>query len=53
MKGRILNILRAENGIVSGEAISSLLGISRVSIWKHIHKLSESGYDIRSTPTGY
>jgi BirA family transcriptional regulator, biotin operon repressor / biotin---[acetyl-CoA-carboxylase] ligase len=53
MKGRILNILRAESGIVSGETISSLLGISRVSIWKHIHKLLESGYDIRSTPTGY
>jgi len=53
MKGRILNILRAENGIVSGETISSLLGISRVSVWKHIHKLLEAGYDIRSTPTGY
>ncbi|MDP3286602.1 MAG: HTH domain-containing protein, partial [Desulfobacterales bacterium] len=39
MKGRILSILRAENGIVSGETISSALGISRVSIWKHIHKL--------------
>jgi biotin operon repressor BirA-like protein len=53
MKGRILNILKAESGIVSGEKISSLLGISRVSIWKHIHKLLEAGYDIRSTPTGY
>lgn len=53
MKGRILSILRAGNGIVSGETISSALGISRVSIWKHIHKLQESGYDIRSTPTGY
>ena len=53
MKGRILNILRAESGIVSGETISSVLGISRVSIWKHIHKLLEAGYDIRSAPTGY
>jgi BirA family biotin operon repressor/biotin-[acetyl-CoA-carboxylase] ligase len=53
MKGRILYILRNENGIVSGETISSALGISRVSIWKHIRKLQESGYDIRSTPTGY
>jgi BirA family biotin operon repressor/biotin-[acetyl-CoA-carboxylase] ligase len=53
MKGRILNILKAESGIVSGETISSLLGISRVSIWKHIHKLLEAGYDIRSTPIGY
>lgn len=53
MKSRILSILRAENGIVSGEVISSDLGISRVSVWKHIRKLQESGYDIRSTPTGY
>jgi BirA family biotin operon repressor/biotin-[acetyl-CoA-carboxylase] ligase len=53
MKGRILNILRGERGVVSGERISSLLGISRVSIWKHIHKLQEAGYDIRSTPAGY
>lgn len=53
MKGQILNILRAESGIVSGETISSILGISRVSIWKHMHKLLEAGYDIRSTPTGY
>lgn len=53
MKGRILYILRDEDGIVSGETISSTLGISRVSIWKHIRKLQESGYDIRSTPTGY
>lgn len=53
MKGRILNILRSENGIVSGEVISSALGISRVSIWKHIHKLQEAGYDIRPTTTGY
>lgn len=53
MKGRILNILRDEKRIVSGEMISSLLGISRVSIWKHIHKLLEAGYDIRSTPAGY
>ncbi|MDQ1330176.1 MAG: BirA family transcriptional regulator [Thermodesulfobacteriota bacterium] len=53
MKGRILSILKAENGIVSGEVISSALDISRVSVWKHIRKLQESGYDIRSTPTGY
>jgi len=53
LKGRILTILRSENGIVSGEKISSELGISRVSIWKHIHKLQESGYNIISTPKGY
>jgi BirA family biotin operon repressor/biotin-[acetyl-CoA-carboxylase] ligase len=29
------------------------LGISRVSVWKHIHKLQELGYQIMSTPNGY
>jgi BirA family biotin operon repressor/biotin-[acetyl-CoA-carboxylase] ligase len=53
MKGKILNVLRVEKGIVSGEALSSSLGISRVSIWKHIKKLRELGYSIRSFPKGY
>ena len=53
MKGQILKILRAENGIVSGETLSSHLGISRVSIWKHIKKLREFGYNVQATPKGY
>lgn len=53
MKGRILSILKEKNSIVSGEKLSSELGISRVSIWKHIHKLREFGYDIETTPNGY
>jgi len=53
MKGKILKILRQSREIVSGETLSSELGISRVSIWKHIHKLQELGYDILSTPKGY
>lgn len=53
MKGKILNILRADNRIVSGQALSAQLGISRVSIWKHIRKLQELGYRINSTPKGY
>ena len=53
MKGKILKILRQSREIVSGEALSSELGISRVSIWKHIRKLQELGYDILSTPKGY
>jgi BirA family transcriptional regulator, biotin operon repressor / biotin---[acetyl-CoA-carboxylase] ligase len=53
MKGYILKLLRAENDVVSGEALSSQLGISRVSIWKHIKKLREFGYHIRATPKGY
>jgi len=53
MKGQILNILRTASGMVSGRALSAQLGISRVSIWKHIKKLQEVGYDIRTSPRGY
>lgn len=53
MKSKILNILRKEKSIVSGETLSRHLKISRVSIWKHIGKLKEFGYQIESTPKGY
>ena len=53
MKGQILNILRAEKNVVSGENLSARLGISRVSVWKHIKKLQEVGYHIEATPKGY
>jgi BirA family biotin operon repressor/biotin-[acetyl-CoA-carboxylase] ligase len=53
MKGKILTELRSRKDIVSGEYLSSILGISRVSVWKHIHKLQELGYKILSTSNGY
>lgn len=53
MKGRILNILRTEKKIVSGEVLSSKLGVSRVAIWKHVQKLKELGYRLDATPKGY
>ena len=53
MKGRILQILRARSDVVSGEVVSTELGISRVSVWKHINKLKQYGYPIHSTPKGY
>jgi len=53
MKSRILKELRSCKDIVSGEYLSSALGISRVSVWKHVHKLQEFGYDIQATPSGY
>ena len=52
-KGQLLKKLRSQNATVSGETLSAILGISRVSVWKHIHKLQELGYQIMSTPTGY
>jgi BirA family biotin operon repressor/biotin-[acetyl-CoA-carboxylase] ligase len=53
MKAQILKILRNNEGIVSGQALSAELGISRVSIWKHIQKLQALGYDILATAKGY
>jgi BirA family transcriptional regulator, biotin operon repressor / biotin---[acetyl-CoA-carboxylase] ligase len=53
LKGQILNILKTEKEVVSGEIFSARLGISRVSVWKHIKKLREVGYNIEATPKGY
>lgn len=53
MKGQILKILKTQAGTVSGQTLSDTLGISRVSIWKHIQKLQALGYDIDATPKGY
>jgi len=53
MKAQILKILRSQNDIVSGEQLSAALGISRVSVWKHIHKLQDFGYQILAASDGY
>jgi len=53
MKAQLLKLLRSKDAVVSGEELSAALGISRVSIWKHIHKLQELGYRILSAPNGY
>jgi BirA family biotin operon repressor/biotin-[acetyl-CoA-carboxylase] ligase len=53
MKAEILKLLRGHSDVVSGESLSSELGISRVSIWKHIQKLNQVGYRIQSGPNGY
>ncbi len=53
MKRKILKALRGSGGYVSGETLSKELGISRVSIWKHIHSLKEDGYIIEASPKGY
>lgn len=53
MKGKILGMLKQDKTIVSGERISGDLGISRVSVWKHVKKLRELGYDIEASAGGY
>src|SRR4030043_2431021 len=53
MKGKILKALRERTHYVSGEALSHQLGISRVSIWKHLRGLKEDGYVIEASAKGY
>lgn len=54
VKEKILNILIAADGYVSGERISEQLNISRSAVWKHIKSLRESGCEIQSvTNRGY
>lgn len=54
-RDRVLDALkRAGGSTVSGEAISSTLGISRVAVSKHVAWLRKAGYDIESSRgTGY
>lgn len=54
MKNKILNILKNSDDYVSGETISTRLGISRAAVWKYIKKLRSEGYEIASvTRRGY
>ena len=53
IKGRILAALRECSGCLSGEVLSQRLGISRVSVWKHIRSLKKDGYVIEASPRGY
>lgn len=53
MKGKVLRALRESQGEISGERLSRELGISRVSIWKHIQNLKQDGYGIEVSKRGY
>ena len=37
MKDRILELLRQESGYLSGQEMSTLLGVSRAAVWKAVH----------------
>jgi BirA family biotin operon repressor/biotin-[acetyl-CoA-carboxylase] ligase len=52
-KQKIYNLLSQADGVISGETLSAELGVSRVSIWKHIQGLIHSGIPIVSSPKGY
>ena len=53
MKGQLLKALQERSDYLSGETLSEQLGVSRVSIWKHIHSLKEDGYVIEASSRGY
>ena len=52
-KQKIIRILDHDGGVVSGEILSAELGVSRVSIWKHIKGLVQQGVPIQSSAKGY
>jgi len=53
MKAQILKALRECSDYVSGETLAQQLGISRVSIWKHMGGLKKHGYVVEASPRGY
>jgi BirA family biotin operon repressor/biotin-[acetyl-CoA-carboxylase] ligase len=53
MRANILTLMRDAQDVLSGESLSNRLGVSRVSVWKHIRKLQEAGYAIEATSQGY
>jgi len=50
MQQKILEYLNNKEDYISGDAISSRLGISRQALWKHIQELRDAGYDIEAVP---
>ena len=51
---RLLDILRRSSGFISGEQISTSLGVSRTAIWKAVNRLRNKGCSIESvTNRGY
>lgn len=51
---RVVELLRAGGGIVSGERLCGELEMTRAAVWKHIDALRKAGYRIDSCPgSGY
>lgn len=49
----VLSALREQpESALSGEALSSRLGVSRAQIWKHVSALRKRGYEIEGEPGG-
>ncbi|NLJ40661.1 MAG: biotin--[acetyl-CoA-carboxylase] ligase [Clostridiales bacterium] len=51
MRDNILGmLLDNKEGYLSGEEISSVLGITRAGVWKHMKSLQEDGFQIEAKP---
>lgn len=50
MKERVLELLSREQGYVSGQEMSTALGVSRAAVWKAVEALRKEGYEIDSAP---
>jgi BirA family transcriptional regulator, biotin operon repressor / biotin---[acetyl-CoA-carboxylase] ligase len=51
---RVIELLRAGDGIVSGERLCAELAMTRAAVWKHVAALRSMGYRIDSCPgSGY
>ncbi len=52
-RARIVAELKGAREPVSGETLSSRLGMSRVALWRHVRSLSDLGYGIEVSRHGY
>ncbi len=52
-RARIVAELKGTREPVSGETLSSTLGMSRVAVWRHVRSLSQLGYGIEVSRHGY
>lgn len=50
MQEKIIDFLKRKQDYASGEEISHRLGMTRQALWKHIHALKDTGYDIVAVP---
>jgi BirA family biotin operon repressor/biotin-[acetyl-CoA-carboxylase] ligase len=50
---RIVTALKKEREPISGEVLSSRLGMSRVALWRHVRSLAALGYGIEVSRRGY
>lgn len=46
---KVLEVLEQADSPISGEIISTKIGITRAAVWKHINELRAMGYDISSS----